>query len=174
VCLPFLFLLLFTLLGCAPTKLFLGKLDAAEDEIARGKPYGYDLAHKPALLPPSYDARHRLALIVESVLLGAYSYPEVRKDLEGIREDPHLPKYLRVEAGYLLVLFDELQRTRREVQHLSEEMKKCSDHSEKAQKTIEELKKHIEEKHKELEVLTFKLNKLEEIHLDTEKRRGTQ
>ncbi|MGC9323847.1 MAG: hypothetical protein ACP5G0_03765 [Desulfomonilia bacterium] len=167
-------LLIIILPGCAPTKLFIGKLDAAEEELAQGRHVGETLSLKPALLPPSYDARHKIALVMESVLKDEVPSPQIVEDLKGIRNDPYLPSYLKVEAGYILVLLEKMGQLKSERASLSEKLQTCSADTEKIKRAYEELKKLNEEMKKDVELLNFKLKKLEEIYLDTQKRRGTQ
>ncbi len=113
-----------------------------------------------------------MAMIVDSLLSDQYDPKETRKTLSLLRKDPFIPRYLNIEAGYLLVLLDKLEAQKR----ISER------HAAEKERIQRELRKELEDKYtaendrlkKELDELKYKLQKIEEIHINTEKKRGIQ
>lgn len=111
-------------------------------------------------------------MVVDSLLSDKYEVRETRKTLSLLRKDPFIPRYLKVEAGYLLVLLDKLEAQKR----LNEK------HSAEKERIQREFKKELEDKYtaendrlrKELDEMKYKLQKIEEIHINTEKKRGIQ
>lgn len=160
------------LLGGCRADSFTSTLKSAEDDLSSGKRAGEHLAEAPPLTPPSIAARHTIALSVDSILSGNYNAQEVRTTLSLVRKDPFIPRYLKVEAGYLLVMLDRLEEQRK----LNERYVQEKDRREK------QIRKELEDKYvaendrlrRELEELKYKLQKIEEIHISTEKKRGIQ
>lgn len=179
---PFLFLLILNLLlsGCE-AGLFLGKMNAAEDRLSYGRTIGDDLDDLPAIVPPSVAARHKMALAIDSIMQGDYNYKDISEGLTDIRQDPYLPRYLKVEAGYILVLVEKMERSRRGRDIMSEKYKQCAKDSELLLGELKQIKdeQKLSEQEStqlksELEQLRYKLKKIEEIHIEVEKRRGMQ
>jgi hypothetical protein len=166
-----LFILVFVLGGCQADS-FNSKLKHAEDELSFGNRAGEQLTDTPVLIPPPVAARHTMAMIVDSLLSDQYDPKETRKTLSLLRKDPFIPRYLNIEAGYLLVLLDKLEAQKR----ISER------HAAEKERIQRELRKELEDKYtaendrlkKELDELKYKLQKIEEIHINTEKKRGIQ
>jgi len=173
------FLLLMIMLlfqGCA-TEILNTKLDTAEKNLSQGKASGEDLKSMNPLLPPTLNARHRIALIMESIIKGDYSYSAMKAELEDIRSKTFVHNYLKVEAGYLLILIERmetLQKSAARAKEYAREGEELKKSLEQAKKENEGLKKDLEDIKKEIEVLSYKLKKLEEIHLESVKRRGKQ
>jgi hypothetical protein len=166
-----LFTLVFLLGGCKADS-FSNKLKSAEDDLSRGNRVVQDLSAAPALIPPPVAARHTIAMAVDSLLSDRYDASEIKKTLTLLRKDPFIPRYLKVEAGYLLILLDKLETQKR----LAEK------HASEKERVQREIKKELEEKYtaendrlrQELDELRYKLQKIEEIHINTEKKRGIQ
>ena len=165
---PFLCLLFLNLLpaGCS-SNLFIGKMEAAEDELSHGKSISVDLDNIPLMVPPSVAARHKIALAIDSIIEGDYNYKKLLKSLRGIRNDPYVPRYLKVEAGYLLVLVEKVELARQGLDGLSKKNEECKRRQEQMKNKVEQMKGELEE-------MRYKLEKIEEIHIDSEKRRGMQ
>lgn len=175
VFLPFLFLLALNLLllGCE-ANVFLGKMGAAEDKLSYGKPIGRDLNDIPAIMPPSVTARHRIALAIDSIIQGDYNYKDIKETLTDIRQDPYIPRYLKVEAGYILVLVEKMERERRARDEASMKYKASAKDLAETAKNYDQCLQENEKMKGELKELKYKLQKIEEIHIDIEKRRGMQ
>ena len=173
--LPFLFLLTLNLLltGCE-ANLFLGKMGAAEDKLSYGKPIGGDLNDIPTIMPPSVTARHRIALAIDSIIEGDYNYKDIKETLTDIRQDPYIPRYLKVEAGYILVLVEKVERERRARDEASKKYKASAKDLADTAKNYDQCLQENEKMKGELKELKYKLQKIEEIHIDIEKRRGMQ
>ncbi len=161
VFLPFLclFFLNLFLAGCS-SNLFMGKMEAAEDSLSHGKPIRVDLSDIPLMVPPSVAARHKIALAIDSVIEGDYNYKELAGSLKEIRNDPYVPRYLKVEAGYILLVAEKMEHARRERDRILKKNEACEREREQMKAELEEMK--------------YKLEKIEEIHIDIEKRRGKQ
>jgi len=165
-------LALIILLGGCKADSFTNELKCAEDDLSFGNRVGKDLEAAPVLIPPPVAARHTIALVMDALLSDEYNAQEVRKTLSLLRKDPFIPRYLKVEAGYLLVLLNKLEGQKR----LNEK------HVAEKERIQQEFKKELEEKYaaendrlrKELDELKYKLQKIEEIHINTEKKRGIQ
>jgi len=138
----------------------MGKMVAAEDALSHGKPIGVDLSDVPLIVPPSVAARHKIALAIDSVIEGDYTYKELAVSLKDIRNDPYVPRYLKVEAGYLLLVVEKMEHARHERDRLAKKNEAC-------EREREQMKGELEE-------MRYKLEKIEEIHIDIEKRRGKQ
>lgn len=131
-----------------------------------------DLSTTPVLIPPPVAARHTIAMAVDSLLSDKYDANEIRKTLTLMRKDPFIPRYLKVEAGYLLILLDKLE----------EQKKIANKNAAEKERVQREIKKEFEERYtaendrlkQELDELRYKLQKIEEIHINTEKKRGIQ
>lgn len=160
------------LLGGCRADSFTSTLKHAEDDLSLGNRAGENLAEAPPLTPPAIAARHTIALVVDSILSGDYNAAQVCDTLTLVRKDPFIPRYLKVEAGYLLVLLGRLEEHRK----LNEE------YSLEKESRERQIRKNLEEKYvaenerlrRELDELKYKLQKIEEIHISTEKKRGIQ
>jgi len=169
--------------GCAK-ELVTTKLDAAEHRLSLGKAPEESLKGIKPVLPPSLVARHRMALVMESMVKGDFSYATVKAVLTETRDSPFTPDYLRVEAGYLLTLVERMEGLDKTAPRAKEgakdndELKRNLDQARKeldeARKELDQVRKESEGLKKEVEDLSFKLKKLEEIHIESVKRRGTQ
>lgn len=170
---PFLCLLFlnFILAGCT-ANLFLGKLSAAEDKLSYGKSIGDDLEEIPPMMPPSVIARHRIASALDYILQGDYNYRDITNILVDIRQDPYVPRYLKVEAGYILVLVEKIERQRRTGDETSKKYNASTKDLAETVKKYDRCQQENERLKDELKELKYKLEKIEEIHLDIEKRRG--
>lgn len=138
----------------------MGKMEAAEDELSHGKPISIGLDNIPFMVPPSVTARHKIALAIDSIIEGDYNYKKLSGSLKDIRNDPYVPRYLKVEAGYILVIAEKMEHARQDLDRLSKKNEACEREREQMKSELEELK--------------YKLEKIEEIHIDIEKRRGKQ
>ena len=162
--------------GCA-TEILNTKIDTAEKSLSQGKASGEDLKSMNPVVPPSLVARHKIALIMDSIIKGEYAFSVMKSDLEEIRGKTFVPDYLKVEAGYLLTLIERmetLQKSAARAKEYARESEELKRSLEQAKKENEGLKKDLEDIKKEIEVLSYKLKKLEEIHLESVKRRGKQ
>jgi len=174
ICLALMGMVLFQ--GCAKD-LLSTRINAAEEKLARGKASDVNLKEMNPVLPPSLAARHKLALIMDSLVRGDFTYAAVKAELLSIRDGALTPGHLSVEAGYLLTLVEKMEKLdkgaskARECAREGEELKKDLDQS---RREAETLKKENDELKKEVELQVFKLKKLEEIHIDSVKRRGKQ
>lgn len=166
-----LFTLVFLLGGCKADS-FNNKLKSAEDELSMGNRITQDLSTTPVLIPPPVAARHTIAMAIDSLLSDKYDANEIRKTLTLMRKDPFIPRYLKVEAGYLLILLEKLE----------EQKKIANKNAAEKERVQREIKKEFEERYtaendrlkQELDELRYKLQKIEEIHINTEKKRGIQ
>jgi predicted RNase H-like nuclease (RuvC/YqgF family) len=172
-------LLLMTMLlfqGCA-TDILGKKIDSAEKNLSHGKASEENLKALEPVFPPSLVARHKIALIMDSIVKGEYAFGIMKTDLEEIRGQTLLPGYLKVEAGYLLELLERMetfQKSAAKAKEYAKESEELKRSLEQAKKEIETLKKENEDIKKEIELLSYKLNKLEQIHIESVKRRGKQ
>lgn len=136
-----------------------------------GKPMGEQLKKvKPDLAPPSVESRYKIALAVDSALSEKYDENEVvemRKSLAKIRKDPLVPHYLKIEAGYVLELLEKIEGVKQQGRAASQQKEKVAEENDRMKKELEEMKKELQE-------LKYKLEKIEEIHINTEKKRGVQ
>ncbi len=131
-----------------------------------------DLSTTPVLIPPPVAARHTIAMAIDSLLSDKYDANEIRKTLTLMRKDPFIPRYLKIEAGYLLILLEKLE----------EQKKIANKNAAEKERVQREIKKELEERYtaendrlkQELDELRYKLQKIEEIHINTEKKRGIQ
>ena len=158
------------LLGGCTLSLFNHKIDEAEELLSAGKPLSEQMKVKPDIAPPSVIARLTIARAMDTLLSDKYDendVQEIRKNLSQIRKDPLLPNYLKTEAGYILILIDKIENLKHQNKISSQQKEKCIAENERLRKELEELKKDQDE-------LKFKLRKIEEIHINTEKKRGAQ
>ncbi len=126
------------------------------------------------LLTPSVTARYKLALAMDSFIRGDASSGAVAQDLKKIREDPFTPTNQKTEAGYLLLLMERIESLQKSLNAQALKGKECARDGDELRKAYDQLRKENEDVRKEVELLTFKLKKLEQIHIETEKRRGTK
>lgn len=155
--------------GCT-RELLSTRIDAVEKALSHGKAPEEDLRGMSPVLPPSLVARHRLALAMESVVKGEFTYGTLKAELTEIRDSSLVPDYLRVEAGYLLTLVEKKEVLNR----TASRAKDCAKENDDLKRSLEQSRKESEELRKEIEDLNFKLKKLEEIHIESVKRRGKQ
>lgn len=155
--------------GCTK-ELLSTRISTAEDRLSHGKAVEEDLKAMNPVLPPSLVARHKLALVMESIQKNEYTFSTVKADLEEIRDNSLNPSYLRTEAGYLLTLVEKMETLHRSAAK-AKELNKDND---ELKRELEQARKENEEFRKEIESLSYKLKKLEEIHIDSVKRRGKQ
>lgn len=155
--------------GCAK-ELLTTRIDAAENKLSQGKASEENLKEMSPLLPPSLVARHKLAIIMESIIRGDFSYSAVKAELTEIRNSAITPDYLSVEAGYLLTLIEKMEGLNKN----ASKAKECVKDNDELKRSLEQTRKENEDLKKEVEDLNFKLKKLEEIHIDSVKRRGKQ
>ncbi|HNY66382.1 MAG TPA: hypothetical protein PKM41_13185 [Deltaproteobacteria bacterium] len=166
----FLFILLFQLEGCTAS-LYDRRLRPAELELASGKQAGDKLkGSTAAVVPPSVAARKIIAQAMDIVISEKYNENdagEIRRSLLLIRKDPLVPHDQKVEAGYLTVLFDKIETLKHQNKALTGQKEKCLLEADQLKAENDKLKKDLEE-------LRYKLQKIEEIHITTEKKRGVQ
>jgi hypothetical protein len=145
------------------------KLSQAEDDLSSGKQAGEKLKKQgEALVYPSVEARRVIAQAMDTLISEKYTEEdatEIRRNLLKIRKDPLMPRDQRVEAGYVIVLFERIETLRHQNKVLAAQKDKC---------LVEEdqLKAENDKLRKDLEELRYKLQKIEEIHINTEKKRG--
>ncbi|HPC47349.1 MAG TPA: hypothetical protein PLW83_04840 [Deltaproteobacteria bacterium] len=146
------------------------KMGAVEQELSRGKVSREKVREIETGPSVTLGARKRLAVIVESVLKGDVSYGPVKADLEDIRDNPSVPPDLSVRAGYMLVLLERMEALSRQASRSGQIQKELED----LKRTLDQERKEKEELGKQLEEARFKLKKLEEIHMESLKRRGAK
>ena len=167
--------------GCA-TELLSNKLDAAEKKLSHGRPADQDLKKETApLLPPSVAARYRLAIIMDSFIKGESTPSTIGEQLKKLRDNTFTPQDQKTEAGYLMILVEKMENLQRSLNAQAARNRECTKDGEELKRALEQIKKENEDRKKEIEdlkkesdLLTYKLKKLEEIHIQTEKRRGSQ
>jgi len=160
--------------GCAG-EFFYGRLDSAENKLIQGKPADEDLKKDSIpLLTPSVTARYKIALAMDSFVKGEVSPGAVAQDLKKIREDSFTPSSQKIEAGYMLLLLERIESLQKSLNAQSLKGKEYAKEGDELKKAYDQLKKENDDVRKEIELLTFKLKKLEQIHIETEKRRGTK
>lgn len=155
--------------GCAK-ELITTRINAAEKNLSHGKASEENLKEMNPLLPPSLVARHKMAIIMESVVKGDFSYSAVKSELTEIRNSTFTPDYLSVEAGYLLTLIEKMEGLNK----TASRVKECTKDNDELKRNVDQSRKENEDLKKEVEDLNFKLKKLEEIHIESVKRRGKQ
>jgi hypothetical protein len=160
--------------GCA-TELLSNKLNTAENKLSHGKPADEDLKKGSApVLPPSVAARYKLALIMDSFIKGESTPGAIGEELKKIREDSFTPYDQKIEAGYLIILIEKMEILQKSLNAHAAKNRECSKESEELKKAYEQIRKDSDDLKKENDLLAYKLKKLEEIHIQTEKRRGTK
>ncbi len=125
---------------------------------------------KPLVISPTIEAKYTIARAMDLVISEKNNDSEIqemRKDLSSIRRSPLLPHYLKVEAGYIMVMLDKIEDLKRQGRAASQQKDKCADE-------VGRMKDENDRMKKELEELRYKLQKIEEIHIHTEKKRGVQ
>jgi hypothetical protein len=148
---------------------------SAEDKLSHGGAIDETLKKEtPPVLPPSVAARYKLALIMDTIIRGEASLPAAEAELKEIRDSVIIPGYLKVEAGYLLALIEKMEGIQKSVNVQAAKNKECTKEGEDLKKVVEQTKKENEDIRKEIELLSYKLKKLEQIHIESVKRRGTQ
>src|SRR5690606_3409716 len=133
-------------------------------ELSMGNRITQDLSTTPVLIPPPVAARHTIAMAIDSLLSDKYDANEIRKTLTLMRKDPFIPRYLKIEAGYLLILLEKLE----------EQKKIANKNAAEKERVQREIKKEFEERYtaendrlkQELDELRYKLQKIEEIHIN--------
>lgn len=156
--------------GCAYLQRDL-KLTSAEDDLSSGKQAGDKLKKQEStVLYPSVGARRTIAMAMDTIISEKYSEDEagdIRRSLLRLRKDPLLPRDLKVEAGYVIVLFDRIETLRHQNKAVGAQKDKGLIEADQLKAENDKLKKDLEE-------LKYKLQKIEEIHIITEKKRGIQ
>ncbi len=135
-----------------------------------GKPMGEQMKVTAFLAPPFVKARHTIAMAVDCTLSDKYSEEEaaaIRKSLAQIRKDALLPHSIKVEAGYVLELVEKIEGFKRQMRIASQQKEKLTAENDKLTAENDKMKRELEE-------LKYKLEKIEEIHINTEKKRGKQ
>jgi len=140
--------------------MFTSPLDMAEQNVSTGKPYDGDFVAQESYTSSEMIARRKLVMVMKSLTGKEYAYGDLRAVLSSIASDPYTPQYLRVESGYLIILLDKLENHKQQLSQVNGKYQAC----------VEENKMVL----KELEELNYKLKKLEEIYIDTEKKRVQQ
>jgi cell division protein FtsB len=156
--------------GCAPDLITTRDLREAEDNLSYGKPMGEKVKSKPLVVSPTIEAKYTIARAMDLVISEKNDDNEIqetRKNLSNIRRNPILPHYLKVEAGYIMVMLDKIEDLKRISRASSQQKDKCADE-------VGRMKDENERMKKELDELRYKLQKIEEIHINTEKKRGVQ
>lgn len=143
-------------------------MDAVEQSLSQGKAPKENIQEITTAPSPSLGARKRIAAVMETIVKGDFSYASAKAELADIRGDARVPPYLSVEAGYLLLLLERMEGLSRQASRSQQLQKEVED----ARKALELERKEKEDARKELEELRFKLKKLEEIHIESLKRRG--
>jgi hypothetical protein len=147
------------------------KLNLAEDDLSSGKQAGEKLKKQEGtLVYPSVEARRAFALAMDIIISEKYNEDDaadIRKNLMKIRRDPLMPRDQKVEAGYVIVLFDRIESLRRQNKALTGQKDKCLIEADQMKAENDKIRKDLEE-------LNYKLQKIEEIHINTEKKRGIQ
>lgn len=167
--LPCLFILMLLLGGCT-ADLTTRDLREAEDNLSYGKPAGEKVKGKPLVISPTVEAKYTIARAMDFVISEKNDdgeFQETRKNLSSIRKNPLLPHYLKVEAGYIMVMLDKIEDLKRLNRASSLQKEKCADEVGRVKDENDRMKKELEE-------LRYKLQKIEEIHINTEKKRGVQ
>jgi hypothetical protein len=165
-----LFILASLLTGCAYIQ-HDPKLSLAEDDLSSGKQAGDKLKKQEGVtIYPSVAARRTIAQAMDTIISEKYSEDDasdIRKNLMKIRKDPLMPRDQKVEAGYVIVLFDRIETLRRQNKTLTSQKDKVLIEADALKAENDKLRKDLEE-------LRYKLQKIEEIHIITEKKRGIQ
>ena len=160
--------------GCGG--LLTGPLREAEDNVSTGKPLKGEAQFNKALYTPDVMARKKLALAMNTLIKGDFSYPDVKAVLRSIQKDPYTARDLKVEAGYMLTLVEKLDAKQKELDQMRQRYEKClkekDDIAKEKEMIIQEKDEIIAGITKERDDLAFKLKKLEEIYTLTERRRG--
>ncbi|MRS05040.1 hypothetical protein EG832_17770 [bacterium] len=160
--------------GCA-SEFFSTRLESAENKLTQGKPANEDLKKDSIpLLPPSVAARYKIALAMDSYVKGEASPGAIAQEFKKIKDDSFTPSNQKIEAGYLLLLMERIETLQKSLNIQSSKGREYAKEGDELKKAYDQLKKENDDARKELELLTFKLKKLEEIHIQTEKRRGSK
>jgi len=145
-------------------------ISEAEGALSQGKAPGRSVREVEAGPVSSLEARQRLALVMESILRGDFSYGSVKSELADIRDKSQAPDHLKTEAGYMLVLVERMEG----LSKVAARSRECARENEEIKKTLETARKEQDDLKKQLEELRFKLKKLEEINIEALKRRGAK
>ncbi len=125
---------------------------------------------KPLVVSPTIEAKYTIARAMDFLISeknDESEFQETRKNLSSIRRNPILPHYLKVEAGYIMVMLDKIEDLKRQNRAAFLQKDKCSDEVVRVKDENDRMKKELEE-------LRYKLQKIEEIHINTEKKRGVK
>jgi cell division protein FtsB len=131
---------------------------------------GEKVKSTPLVVAPTIEAKYTIARAMDFIISEKNDDNEVqetRKNLSSIRKSPLLPHYLKVEAGYVMVMLDKIEDLKRQNRASSQQKDKYADENERMKDDNDRMKKELEE-------LRYKLQKIEEIHINTEKKRGVQ
>lgn len=147
------------------------KLSLAEEDLSSGKQAGEKLK-KPetTLVYPAVEARRVVAEAMDTIISEKYTEEEaaeIRRNLFRIRKNPLMPRDQKVKAGYVIVLFDRIETLRKQNRAVSAQKDKVLIEADGLKAENDRLRKDLEE-------LRYKLQKIEEIHINTEKKRGMQ
>lgn len=165
-----LFILVSQLTGCTAI-IRDSKLSLAEEDLSSGKQAG-DKLKKPenALAYPAVEARRIVAEAMDTIISEKYTEEEaaeVRRNLMKVRKNPLMPRDQKIKAGYVIVLFDRIETLRKQSRAVAVQ-------KDKVLVEADGLKAENDKLRKDLEELRYKLQKIEEIHINTEKKRGMQ
>jgi len=154
-------LCLFTLssfLGGCINGLGIEGLYKAEDSVISGEPVKEHQIENTLLSSPAIEARKKIVTAMNSILSGNRPISDIKKTLLGVKEDLNIPRNLRVEAGYVLLLLNVIEKQDLDISQGDKKLKECVSNVDKIKK--------------ERDDLIYKLKKMEEIYIHTEKRRG--
>lgn len=145
--------------GCAG-RLAVRDLKDMEDTIAAGKAREKDIKLDAVFVSPDLSARKQLVCIMDSMIKGEYTSEKVINKLEAIRETRLVSSRLKTEAGYILVFVRMLDKNKKEMTEIGQGKEACVLERDQLKKQVDECR--------------YKLEKLQQIYIDTEKRRNMQ
>ncbi len=135
-------------------------LRETEDTLATGKTVGLKDIRVKGWLPPGGKARQDIAIALNAMLKDTKNTGYAARLLNNVIQDPLTPRDLKIEAGYMLSLVRLIETQNKEISRLGQVLRTSEKRKEKLQKERDEL--------------MYKLKKMEEIYIHTEKRRGMQ
>jgi len=136
------------------------RLMQAEDKLAAGNTVDIKDIKVKGWLPPGATARQDIALALNAMLKDTQNTSYAKKLLRNVMEDPLTPRHLEIEAGYMLTLIELIEAQNKEISKLDQGLRTSTEREKKLKK--------------ERDDLMYKLKKMEEIYIHTEKRRGMQ
>jgi hypothetical protein len=131
-----------------------------ENMIASGKAQKKEIQLDAVFVSPNLSARKQLACIMNSIIKDEYTSKKVLRELEAIRENRLVSSGLKTEAGYILVLVRMIDKNKKDMAKSRQENDACILEKDQLKKQLDEYK--------------YKLEKLQQIYIDTEKRRDMQ